>query len=436
MHPTRRSLGIIGAGVVLTLYGVMAGSQIALIAAIMIAALLCIRLFSFHRKIKKVISGMTCHRVPSALLLRQGSRLSVTLTLNLALPADMTGEVAERPPAGMLPGGPLPQSGLSPGHTGEVRLEYSLTPALQGAYTFPGLTLFLADNDFSDTFLLGSAPFRGPLVRVYPVGQFEPVSGTLEYGEAEIEQIRAISGSGIRGFRDFVQGDDYRTIDWKLSAKFDRYIVREYYGRTGTEFLLVADIPEGGEEQGSEAYGDMIQALSGAAEQSLRQHHRASLALISGPNVLSTDQVTTMEGAIAVFHAATRPVKRLQTFYRYRTRGDIRVMRGVLARELHQATKETGHGFLSTLSRVSRATLASHHPLAFEGEVARLMRMNATKGAIIFSLCSGDTSHIRFFVDEVHKQQLPVHLWIPRGIRATGPARRYASLGADTVEVF
>ena len=58
------------------------------------------------------------------------------------------------------------------------------------------------------------------------------------------------------------------------------------------------------------------------------------------------------------------------------------------------------------------------------------------KRVVIFSLCSGDMSHIRYLIDLVHNEHGTVQLHVPADSGVQAMMRMYLQSGVDTVKVF
>jgi len=174
MVPTRLTQGILIAGIVLTAYSIFFDSKIAMIAVVAIVLTFQWRLFLYHKKVTEILSGVECHRSLSSALVRQGRPLTVSLEIKISMPEGFSGLIRDQVPVGMILSGAPPEAGIAGTTPCEFRLQYTVTPLLHGSSVFPGLVISLQDRFFSDTLRLQTKKFSGPVVRVYPVGKFEP----------------------------------------------------------------------------------------------------------------------------------------------------------------------------------------------------------------------------------------------------------------------
>jgi hypothetical protein len=438
MVPTRLTLGFFTAGIILFVYSIFFYSEIAMIADVTVALLVAWRLFVYHERITGILSRIQCRRDVSATLVRQGVPLKVSLRITISLPPGFSALIRDEIPGGMVVTNTKPEIRISGASARDLTVPYAVTPLLHGSHVFPGIVITLQDRFFSDTFHLAAEQFSGPEVRVYPAGNYEPVFGLFDYGEQEIEQFRALSGFGIKGFRDFIHGDDTKSIDWKLTAKFDKYIVREYTGRAGSESLLVADLPDSDDGDPGENFLAMIRSLSGEIDQALQRYHRISLVFISGPNVVRTKQYEdNLDEIIRIVQNTAKPVKRLHTYYRYRTARETRALVRELSREAAVNKGPSDEStYLTTLVTIGNSIAETHGSLAFQGDIARILRMMPYKEVTIFSVCSGDMSHIRFLIDEIHKVHGFAHMKVPGRLAQQTSLQQYLAWGTDSVQVF
>lgn len=110
-------------------------------------------------------------------------------------------------------------------------LEYFLTPASRGEYVFYDINVY------------AHAPLRlvkrryvipaGKIVKVYPsyvqMRRYQLLAVSNRLQEAGVKQIRKIGHSlEFEQIKEYVRGDDYRTINWKATARKDLLMVNNY----------------------------------------------------------------------------------------------------------------------------------------------------------------------------------------------------------------
>jgi uncharacterized protein (DUF58 family) len=132
---------------------------------------------------------------------------------------------------------------LDPGR--QVELVYHLTPPERGDDTFRGTYLRVAcplGLVAKDVRLPTEEP-----VRVYPnvlaLREFDLLKQRGRLKEMGIRRTRARGlGMEFESLREYNEGDDYRKIDWKASARRGKLVVRQYEQERNQSVLLCIDI--------------------------------------------------------------------------------------------------------------------------------------------------------------------------------------------------
>lgn len=439
MGPTYLSKGMIIVGLILVWFALFFNSAIAMVSALAILLVLQWRLFSFQHNTKQVLAGMVCHREVPVTFVRVGSVVEVRLSILISVPGGFRTTLREN----VCPGMVVQKGDLDYCITGErteqVERAYRVVPMVHGTLSFPGISIHLADRFFSDEIDLRNDRFNGPALKVYPYGNYELGTESHEYGEQEIERIRAISGVELSGFRGYVPGDEMKNIDWKMTAKYDKPIIREYTGLGGSAPLIILDLPEQVENDIPVHFNSMVRAVSGAVTESWKLNRKSSLVLISGPNIIKTpEQGGGVEQSLALLNAMAYPVKRPLTYYRFQTKGALRAMNGEISRAMGitRENKDTQVylGKICSIISVSQKD-PSGVPL-FHGEISRILRMWPHERVVIFSLCSGDMSHIWYVIELVHREHGTVQLHVPADSGVQTMMRMNLRSGVDSVRVF
>ncbi len=114
----------------------------------------------------------------------------------------------------------------------EVAVEhYILRPTERGEYNFGDINLFLQVK-----FSLVSRRVKIPASKIVPVypsyiqlRKFELLAISNRLTEAGIKKIRRVSHNiEFEQIRDYVQGDDMRTVNWKATARRSQLMVNQY----------------------------------------------------------------------------------------------------------------------------------------------------------------------------------------------------------------
>jgi uncharacterized protein (DUF58 family) len=278
----------------------------------------------------------------------------------------------------------------------EISFSYEIMPRVHGTLRFPGISLRISDRFFVRELSLTTHAFGGTVIMVQPYPAFESVKRASEYGTREIERSAFITGLGIRGFREYVAGDDLRQIDWKLSAKHEKLLIREYMGIMRLGPLLVIDLPDRGVPYDPFAFQRMVRGVAGSVEHSIRSNGHAAYLLISGMNVLTmVPEEKHVPVALARLRDSLHPVDRPVHAYRALDRRDLTGrIRALEADEPGEIPPEVAE-FRKALLRMFGSALGDPSIPHFSGQIARALSLFNRQEVIIYSLLEGDVSHIR-----------------------------------------
>ena len=280
----------------------------------------------FDHRFRTIVTSLEVQRTPERSQVRKGTTLRVSTNVTITVPPPMSVVITEQlPPHVVVQEGnteivlgadSAPQSG---------QFRYRITPVVHGNVKFPGLALSVRNAFFEDSIDLSSDTFSGPELVIQPVGFFEPASRRSSAESREVEKLKVVSGFGIRALREYYAGDDFRRIDWKVSAKHNKLFVREYTGMVTMPPLLIIDLPWRGAPYPEKDLNHMVSAVTGMAEHSIRSFQYVSILIISGPNILHfTPQEKDLQQGIAVLREWMHPVERPMHQYRTPDRADIR----------------------------------------------------------------------------------------------------------------
>lgn len=114
---------------------------------------------------------------------------------------------------------------------GNYHLEYSLTPASRGEYVFNDINVYV-----HAPLQLVKRRYIFPaqqVVKVYPsyvqMRRYQLLAVSNRLQEAGVKRIRRVGHSmEFEQIKEYVRGDDYRTINWKATARKDNLMVNNY----------------------------------------------------------------------------------------------------------------------------------------------------------------------------------------------------------------
>ncbi|HWA82759.1 MAG TPA: DUF58 domain-containing protein [Fimbriimonadaceae bacterium] len=127
----------------------------------------------------------------------------------------------------------------------EIEIEYTLTPNERGSETFKGTYVRLA-CPLGLVVRQERLPTEEP-IRVYPnvlaLREFDLLKQKGRLREMGIRRSRMRGlGTEFESLREYAEGDDYRKIDWKASARHAKLVVRQFEQERNQAVVLVIDI--------------------------------------------------------------------------------------------------------------------------------------------------------------------------------------------------
>lgn len=184
------------------------------------------------------------------------------------------GLMREEPPAGCVASRQEFLLSIKPESIAEY--DYFLTPAERGSDYFRGTYMRLKCP-------LGLVERQVKLnteqpVRIYPnilaLREFELLKQQGRLREIGIRRSRQRGlGTEFESLREYAEGDDYRKIDWKASARRDKLIVRQFEQERNQAVIIVIDVGRG---MLSEVNG--VRKLDHALDSCLMLTHAAAMA--------------------------------------------------------------------------------------------------------------------------------------------------------------
>lgn len=405
--PAVEGLGILA--LVLGIYALFFDDPAGSAVAGVIALFIIFRAFLFHRAVSTLVRSAAVERTAGKRIVRQGGRLPVRtlVTYDASLPL-VVGVEDILPAISIIDGEPS----VDIQKPGRIFIRYVLRPLAAGDTSFGGIVLSAQDSFFSGIVRVSRSALCSPSLRVVPEPVPESGSGRGQGGGTSGEGGQSLlSSEDIRGFHEYTPGEDLVHIDWKLSAKFGIFYMREYEGESGGAPLLIIDLPDIHDAPEKEDFARFSIAASGEAEGICTHFDTCPLLIISGGDVLTYLNGSSDQKEFLAALAAIRPIERATYFYRYRDPAGIRArVRPPLA----------GGG-----REVFRERLASIIPvfedkkgiLPFRIAVARAMRSSGAAAIVIYTTGLGDCSHLSQIILEALRQELGVSLKAPAEAR-------------------
>ncbi len=125
-----------------------------------------------------------------------------------------------------------------------VLLAYSLTPKERGEYSFGNLNVYVS------SFLgLASRRFtfqKGEMLPCYPsfihLKKYELMAVENEFLLGGIKKIRKLGHTmEFEQIREYVRGDDIRTINWKATSKHNKLMINQYQDEKSQQIYMLID---------------------------------------------------------------------------------------------------------------------------------------------------------------------------------------------------
>jgi len=383
----------------------------ALFAALSIGVFLLVRWGAALAELGRVAAGLSVERRVDRRMLRQGMDLGVTARIT-APPA--RGDVRVRD---CVPAGTVVVFGDTEGVPGDP-LSYRLQVAARGDLPFAGVHITLKTPY---VILSLTRPAPDPVLVVQPLHRFAGLRAGHTFLDTASVRRPAARGTDIYSFREYRPGDDVRRIDWKLLARHGRVYVRQFEEPRAIPRLVIVDLPEADDP----ACSALLGAAAGALEEIVRQARSASLLVISGAAVIEYHPHERSAHRLAGILRGLGPVDRSVHLYRA-------VSRGALAVDAVRARERASGPAREVLDRVARLRSVPAPPSTFEVQISRVFAgLSTGDGGTVFSMCAGDTSHIRQLVETGRALRRPVTVRIPR--EAWSPALRLTGIPAEVI---
>lgn len=366
---------------------------------------------TFFVQEKKVLASVVLSRSTDRLIISEGTASDITLAVSAELPAGMQAGIREILPARVVY--EHPQNDISLTGVQMVTASYRAVYLTHGNFRFPGIDFEVCNPYYTSQHRLTAAQFTGPEIHVQPVPYFEKAKKAGP-GEREIDRARVYKGLEIRSFRNYVAGDDLRFIDWKLSAKHGKFIVREYSGLEKRPGIVVLDLPDLSCDIDPDSLKGMIRHATGKITRELETTGAVSVVLISGINSISVlPYETERMRCIEFLRDQAHPVKRLYYASSIHTRSENRSYKQSVEREISRRSPGPLQQYLTHIGSLLTNNIPQYrNPGFYQDCVKLLVRSQKPGGMDIYSSFFGDTSHIRILLSLAGRENIPARVYV------------------------
>ncbi len=181
----------------------------------------------------------------------------------------------------------------------------------------------------------------------------------------------------------------------------------------------------------------MVAAVAGQVEHSTTKNHYSTVLLISGPNLLHVIvEEKDLQRSLSELREWMHPVERTAHFYRMTDRSDLRRRIRALEIPSDRTPDPSLEKFLGSLKKQYLSSLEAQQTPAFNSQIARTFSTLTVDEVYLFSLFTGDASHLHQLIRQAKTMKLRVHVRVPKGLDLVSFPVSPGLLGADTVEVF
>lgn len=406
-----------------------------LAASLSLWVLIICRYALFFSRLKSVAASVQIVRTIDKSLVRQGMNCAVTNRVVMKIEEGVMATYGEMIPAGIfIEEGEIRTHPLSVGYHKEI-LTYRVIPVTHGNILFPGGSLIVQDPFFETDILLSRADFTGPVLSVQPAPFFEKTGKKSQFGGVETHKIRAQHGHSIRTYRKYLQDDDFKSIDWKLSAKHDTLYVREYTSLENYPPLIIIDLPDKDQEFDEDSFSELIQAVSTRIEKTLKEGISISLLIISGPNIISSlyDEYD-LARYMTIIRERLHPSIRIHHQYRTRLRSEIRDDLKNLRNQDKEVSEENVTLHRSLLNNIYHHHLLDNRRNRFSSQISRIFSSIRTDEISFYSLCDGDISYIRELSRQSRYSRVRFRIRTPAGRDIIKMKPRCQTLRGEIIE--
>jgi len=410
MHPTPPTCWIAVLIVILGLAAFVLDDAAIYLAAGLLALFLAVRYAAFISAFRSCIDGLTIERSVEPAISRQGSTVTVHTEVAVAPAGRLSITCRDLIPAGSVLESGTNTLSIDPLAAPAARTTYGLAMLAVGDWSFGGLSIRGEDFFYSATVRYIPDRARVPGIHIFPAPLPVLPRDPPGFGEAESARSSPLHGQSTLWLRAYVEGDNMRRIDWKASARHNRYIVRELSMTAENSVFIVVDLPD--RLHGSE---EAMRVVSGAVgsrvESELDRKRDLSFLVLSGGDIVRFLPHTVDREAIWDAVTALGPVERTHHLYRaLDDRAALRHCREAGLLHSRYAGERNLAAFSGSLSRVYRAYLDGPEPVVLNNRLFRIFEEAECHAVDLYSTCDGDLSHLHAVCRQAEQRGVKVRL--------------------------
>jgi len=401
-----------------------------------LASLLFFRAVAFSHKVAIVLGSLSLDRSAQKTVIRRGSNVGIKTSAECRIPPGITVFIQDAlPGASQMVYGKNSAVSHDPG-LHQFTFQYTISLLSTGNIGFRGIEVEIGDQFFTSRFQFHNPAYQEPYIWVEPVGRFSKGKADGLMGEWEEEKRSPLRGSGVISFRNYVLGDDPRSIDWKMTAKHGKMFVREYAGLVGVPPLFVVDFA-GNSGDLYNAWDRLAGSLLQAFKDTVRERQKCSLMLISGMNLIRYLPDESSLSRVRSVIAGNRSYPQVVHAYRNLDSGPARSLQKRIENELKDSAQDTTKNlYLHNLRTIYESFLPEMQPSIFDVQVARMLQKEEVGRTYIFSLFKGDLSHIRALINQSRMKGIQVSCEVPEAVAGPLLVKNLKAFGANDIQVL
>ncbi|MDE4909019.1 DUF58 domain-containing protein [Methanogenium marinum] len=362
-------------------------------------------LLSLHTSIsaaRKAALSLTGERHTKERFSRSGTRIHMTNTLTSQVQPGYVLEVED-----ILPDSATDITGkttdLISDANGTCTLRYSFRLLAHGTIHPGGITLRCSDALFSITIPVRISSLQNPALFVFPE-KGQPYECSGGYGDRETMRRTPIKSTGIRSFREYQDGDNMKTIDWKMTARYGKTYVREYTGSEGGTATLIVDLPIDTDAVTEDMFSSVRKAIIQRVADILDRRDSSLMIVLSGSEIVAVMDIVPGADILNQLSDILNPKRRLIPLYR--AYSPIMLAAGI---------RNAGENMpLSPIAQRATGTFAtSAYHIIFEETMYRILSTSQDTEIHCYTTGKGDLSQIWSMATSAYALHRPVILFLP-----------------------
>ncbi|QYZ79569.1 DUF58 domain-containing protein [Methanofollis formosanus] len=424
--PAAEGTGVLALAV--TAYALLFDDPAGFVVAGALLVYLVYRAHLFLRNITRVVGSLAIFRKVERTIVRQGGGTGVETTVTYEpRPGLAVGVEDLVPPVAVQDG----EQAYDTPESGKIVVRHRLKFMAAGVTAFGGIRLAARDPFFSGSLDLKHSALMTPSITVIPTGTSltSAAAGSGFDEHHEEGQAVLLKGQETRSYREYVSGDPFELVDWKLSARHGKLYIREPEAMSGGSPCVIVDLPDPGHPLSDDEMTRYSMAVNGAVEGTYRRYGVCPLLLIAGGEVVASLPPEVPEEELFGALAMVRPTEQTVPVYRYLDAATVQThLRGVRKAPGWEGTfRERLGTFISSFGSEDGLSY-------FWTQVTGTLRRSRSNGVYLCTPGRGDISHLVQVVLEARHLGFDVSGCTLSGPESAAARAELAACGMERME--